>query len=257
MTSSSNSDYAVLVAVFIVAAVLHGISGTGYSLITIGGLSAYYSLADSVVLVLIPTAILNLTAWLVGGGTFWHNFTFYIKEYWLLIVLSFLGSVLGAYLLLWVNQHYLLLLLSAILVWYVGSAVFGKQIRLPNTKKSLAVMGVAGGIAGGATNAMSPILMMYLLSISDDKNTLIKVSNACFFMGKVAQAIVLFPAFVAMQSETWTLLGMATALSLVFVFVGLWLGRFLPKQYFRTLILVILTVLAIKLGYGSIMTLWG
>lgn len=247
----------LLAVVFAAAAVLHGISGTGYPLITVAALSAYYPLADSVVFVLIPTALLNLCAWLIGGGSIRYNFSHYLRKYWLLVVLSFAASILGAYLLLWVNQNYLLLLLAAILAWYTGSAWSGRQIRLPDTGTSLAAAGILGGIAGGATSAMSPVLMMYLLSVSDDKDTVIKVGNVCFFVSKLAQACVLYPAFLAMPAAKWGQIGTAALLSLACVFAGMWLGRYLPKRHFRTLILCILAVLAVKLGYSGISGLLG
>lgn len=77
-----------LIPLFVIASVLHGIAGMGFPLITIGALSGIYGLTASVVLVLVPTAVLNLMAWVGGQGGIWHNVTFYLKQYWLLILVS-------------------------------------------------------------------------------------------------------------------------------------------------------------------------
>ncbi len=73
-----------LIPLFVVASILHGIAGMGFPLITIGVLSGIYGLTNAIILVLVPTAVLNLIAWLGGGtGGWWHNFSFYLKKYWL------------------------------------------------------------------------------------------------------------------------------------------------------------------------------
>ncbi|QEY24037.1 TSUP family transporter [Neisseria animalis] len=242
----------VLIAVFVIAALLHGITGTGFSLIAIGGLSMQFTLTESVLLVLLPTALLNLIAWLCGGGSLWFNLTYYLRRYWLLVSVSLVAAMLGAKLLLWVNQAYLLIALSTVILWYVAAAATGRQFVLPDTQKSMIAVAVAGGIAGGAVNAMSPILMMYLLAVRADKLTVIKVGNVCFFAGKLAQLVVLYPAFDTLSPKMWQLMWLATALAAASVFVGLFLGRFLPQKQFKQLILIVLFLIALKLGIQGV-----
>lgn len=51
-----------LIPLFVIASILHGIAGMGFPLITIGALSGVYGLTNATVLVLVPTAVLNLIA---------------------------------------------------------------------------------------------------------------------------------------------------------------------------------------------------
>ena len=170
----------------------------------------------------------------------------------MLALTSLLGSLLGAKLLLWIDSAYILLMLAAVIGSFVISSVLGKQIRLPNTKPVLIMVGLSAGIIGGATNAMSTILMMYLLSASDDKNTIAKVGNMCYFLGKIAQIIVLREPIMALSSGEWQMITFLTVLSIVALLVGIRLRRYLPQARFRQLILLILTVLGVRVGWQGI-----
>jgi hypothetical protein len=246
----------LLLAIFGFASLLHGISGLGVTLVTTTALASLYPLPHAIVLVIFPSLLLNAMTWLSGGGrSVWQNLTYYGKRYWLLALMSLLGSLLGAKLLLWVESAYILLLLAAVISFYVITALVGKQIRLPNTKAMLIIVGLSAGIIGGATNAMSTILMMYLLSASDDKDTIAKVGNMCYFLGKIAQIIVLREPIMALTGSEWQLIAILSAVSVVALLVGIRLRRYLPQARFRQLILLILTGLGLRVGWQGITAL--
>lgn len=241
-----------ILALFLVASILHGIAGMGFPLITIGALSSPFGLTDAIIIVLVPTAVLNLIAWLGGHGSVWYNFSHYLKKYWALIVVSVIGSALGAYLLLVMNSAYLMLALSVAVLWYVITSLMGKKIVLTDTIGSLIAIGFIAGVIGGATNAMSSVLLMYLLSISDDKHTIIKLGNLCYFVNKLVQVVVLKDIIVTVPVQTWGVIGVLTVLSVVGIIIGGRLGGYLPKDKFRLMILVILLLLGIKVGWQGI-----
>lgn len=250
---SDGTQTLLLIVIFALASLLHGISGLGVTLVTTTALASMYPLPHAIVLVIFPSLLLNAMTWLAGGGrTIWQNFIYYGRRYWLLALTSLLGSMLGAKLLLWIDSAYILLMLAAVIGFFVISSVLGKQIRLPNTKPVLIMVGLSAGIIGGATNAMSTILMMYLLSASDDKNTIAKVGNMCYFLGKIAQIIVLREPIMALSSGEWQLITFLTVLSVVALLVGIRLRRYLPQARFRQLILWILTVLGVRVGWQGI-----
>lgn len=249
----SHTNELLLFATVAVAGLLHGISGMGFAMITIAAISGTYSLSQAVVLVLLPTALLNLTAWLAGKeggqGGVWQNFCHYLRHYWQLAALSLAGAMLGVYLLLWLNQAYLLLMLALVVLWYAASSLLGRPIVLANTRSNMIVMGFLGGVVGGATNAMAPVMMMYLLSISDDKHTVIRVGNLCFFVGKLAQFIVLFGAFRQLDLAGWGQIVTIAVVAFVFMRMGASLSRLLPVKLFRRMILWLLLVLGLRLAY--------
>ena len=256
MASDDSTQTLLLLAIFALASLLHGISGLGVTLVTTTALASIYPLPHAIVLVVFPSLLLNVMTWLAGGGrSIWQNFIYYSRRYWLLALTSLLGSMLGAKLLLWVDSAYILLVLAAVIGFYVSSSLFGKQIRLPNTKPVLIIVGLSAGIIGGATNAMSTILMMYLLSASDDKHTIAKVGNMCYFLGKVAQIIVLREPIIALSHGEWQLIAILSVLSIATLLVGIRLRRYLPQARFRQLILLILTALGIRVGWQGMTAL--
>ncbi|OLF38925.1 MULTISPECIES: sulfite exporter TauE/SafE family protein [unclassified Psychrobacter] len=253
MTDSGSTQTLLLMAIFALASLLHGISGLGVTLVTTTALASMYPLPHAIVLVIFPSLLLNAMTWLAGGGrSIWQNFIYYGRRYWLLALTSLLGSILGAKLLLWVDSAYILLVLAAVIGYYVISALLGKQIRLLDTKPVLIIVGFGAGVIGGATNAMSTILMMYLLSASNDKNTIAKVGNMCYFLGKIAQIVVLREPIMALNSGEWQLITLLSVLSIATLLVGIRLRRYLPQARFRQLILLILTVLGIRVGWQGI-----
>lgn len=254
IAGDDSTQMLVLTLIFALASLLHGISGLGATLVTTTALASMYPLPYAIVLVIFPSLVVNIMTWLAGGErSVWQNFIYYGRRYWLLALTSLLGSILGAQLLLWINSAYILLMLAAVIGFYVTSSVLGKQIRLADTKPMLIAVGFGAGVIGGSTNAMSTILMMYLLSASDDKNTIAKVGNMCYFLGKVAQIIVLREPIMALSSDEWQLIALLSVISIVTLLVGIRLRRYLPQARFRQLILVILTVLGLRVGWQGVM----
>ena len=256
IVDNDSTQMLLLMVVFALASLLHGISGLGATLVTTTALASMYPLPHAIVLVIFPSLVVNAMTWLAGGErTIWQNFIYYGRRYWLLALTSLLGSILGAKLLLWVDSAYILLLLAAVIGFYVVSSLLGKQIRLPDTKPVLIAVGFSAGVIGGSTNAMSTVLMMYLLSASDDKNTIAKVGNMCYFLGKIAQIVVLREPIMALSSSEWQLFAWLSVISVVTLLIGIRLRRYLPQSRFRQLILVILTVLGIRVGWQGIAAL--
>ena len=239
----------ILIAIFALSSVFHGLTGIGVTLIATTALASFYPMSQVILLTVIPCLVINLVVFLDGGQV-----GYYLKKYWLLALTSFVGSFLGAKLLFIIAQHYLLVALGLLIIGYVLMTFvgnyLGKSFKLPNNKPSLIISGTVAGVLGGATNAMSPLLVMYLLSATkgqaNAKAELIKSSNLCYVVGKVAQFITLYPLFVAMPVGDWGVLGVVTMASLSCLYVGFYFRDKLPQAVFRQLVLVILLVLGIK-----------
>lgn len=253
-----DSESWLLAFIFAIASLLHGISGIGVTLVATTALASMYPLQHAIILIIFPSLILNLMTWLIGGErSIWGNFTYYLKHYWLLALMSLLGSLLGVKLLMWVDSSYILVLLAIVIAFYVISNALGKKIILPATTPVLIATGLIAGIIGGSTNAMSTILLMYLLGSTDDKNTIAKVGNMCYLLGKVAQIIVLRESLMALPPSDWLLIALITTVSVAFLLFGIRLRHHLSQARFRQLVLVILTVLGLRVGWQGITGVMG
>ncbi len=242
----------VILAIFAFAGVLHGLTGIGITLIATTALASIYPLSQALVLALLPSLIINAIVFFNGG-----RLGFYIKKYWLLALVSFIGSLFGTKLLFIISQNILLVSLGIVILSYVCLQWFGKSIRFANTRKNLIICGLASGIVGGATNAMSPILMMYLLSATDGqdnaKTEMIKASNFCYLVGKIAQLLVLWQAIITLPKVELNLIFWLSIISLLCLYVGFYFREKISATLFKQLILIILLILGVKVllkGFG-------
>ena len=116
-----NSENLLLTFIFTVASLLHGISGIGVTLVSTTALASMYSLQYAIILIIFPSLVLNLMTWLIGGGrSIAENFYYYLKHYWLLALMSLLGSLLGVVITM-ADSSYILVLLAAVIAFYVIS----------------------------------------------------------------------------------------------------------------------------------------
>ena len=240
---------ALLTLVLAGAALLHGMVGIGVTLIPTAILAMSMDMQAAVVLTLIPMLLINLLS-LVSGGSIWPV----LRRYSVLAVCSVIGSFIGVKLLLWLPQAWLQLGLAAVMTLYVMTAWRQVRLTLPKHLAVGALFGLAGGIIGGATNAMSSILMMYLLAQSQDKDEIAQAGNLCFALGKLAQLWMLWPLLVAMEIPV-PLLVWPSAAAVAALLAGVWLRRRIPFYRFRQLSLLILSLLALMMVYKSLTSL--
>lgn len=244
-----NEQALLILAIFIISSIFHGLTGVGVTIIATMALASFYPMPYVLILTVIPCLVINLVVFLDGGQVL-----YYLKKYWLLALTSFVGSYLGTQLVFIIAQHYLLLALGILIIFYVMmqfiSIHFKRKLTIPNTPTTLVLSGTIAGVLGGATNAMSPLLIMYLLSAteqtSNPKIELIKASNLCYMIGKIAQLIVLWSSLQSLPNSNLMLIGVSTFVCMLFLYLGLYFRNKLSQTLFRNLVLIILFILGIK-----------
>lgn len=249
------SPFPLVILLF--ASLLHGLTGMGFPLIATPTLAFFLPLATSLAVLAIPTLILNAMVVFGGNGKNTHTPNPSTKNYLPLIITSIIGSIVGVQLLFVLPIGIINGVMAVVILYYAIQgllSLFGliKPLKVPTGKISMASFGLLSGLIGGATNAMSPILMMYLFSKTDDKNEIAKISNICFLFAKLTQIALLWQEFKNFTSSLWLLTFVITVLSMVGIFVGIRLRNKLNPQTFKGLIYIILLGLGIKIGYGVI-----
>lgn len=249
---------AIQVLVFAIAGILHGMTGMGFPMIGTAALAFVMPLSEAVAIVAIPSLLMSLLVLLTGNrdGVI-RELKFYLSKYKLLAIMSVIGGIIGVKLLLLLPAAYLYLMMALVTLYYAGHGlltVMGqtKPISVPTGPVSMAVFGLMAGIVGGATNAMSPILLIYLFAHSDDKNTIAKASNLCYLLGKVVQIVMLKEQYMAFGAKELGLLGILTLISMAALFIGTYFRQKISPTVFKLLIFGILIVLALKIGQTGI-----
>lgn len=248
----------IITILFAIAALLHGLTGLGFPMITTSVLANMFSFEKAIIIALLPSLLINLIMLLSQNERpFLQELTYYIRQYWLLILSSIIGGYFGVKLLLLLDVVYLYLLLSFIILFYVFTSFIGIRWRIPINAFTLILFGSLAGLIGNATNAMAPLLMIYLLSTDKSTKEIIKAGNLAYLTGKIVQFWMLKSAIFALPNIELLTLGFITLLSLLFLFIGIKFRAKVSKLFFTRLILVILLILGIRAGINGMMLLLG
>ncbi|MCB9079174.1 MAG: sulfite exporter TauE/SafE family protein [Anaerolineaceae bacterium] len=247
MTDPTLFETLALALLFALAAAIHGAFGIGFPMITTSVMSIFIGIQNAIILTLWPALGVNLL--LVFNGLPVGQI---IKRYWLLALVALMGSLIGVYLLFMIPQTFLQLFLSLLILYYVYTQFRGYTLRLSADNMALAIgFGLLAGVVGGATNTMAPILLIYLFSVTEDKNEMAQGTNLCFLLGKVAQAVVIYRQPVAETLNNVLLIGLIV-ITIGAMYGGIFIRQKVPTQLFRKLILWVLLILAIFLLVTSL-----
>lgn len=244
--------------VFVAAAILHGITGMGFVLLGTTALAFVMPLSKVVALVALPSLLMSLLVLCSNNKkSFWQEIVYYLKTYKLLAISSVIGSILGVKLLLVLPVSWLFVLMASITLYYSVNGILNiykkaKNIQIVASPKNMMLFGFLAGIIGGATNAMSPILLIFLFSETDDKNRIAKASNLCYFLAKIVQIYMLKDQYLLLDNREYGLIFLLTILSIVGLYIGIWLRNQISETVFKQLVFGILLILALKIGYNGL-----
>lgn len=246
------------VAIFGFAALLHGMTGMGFPMLGTSALSMAMPLSQAVAMVALPSLLMSLLVLTAGSKQgIYQEIRHYINTYRLLAISSVIGGILGVWLLLILPAGYLYLLMSVVTLYYATHGLLSlagkaKSLHVPTHRTSMILFGLLAGVVGGATNAMSPILLIFLFSLSDDKNQIAKASNLCYLLGKLVQILMLKSTYAGLAPAQYLHLLYLTIIAMAGLFVGIWLRNKISVNIFKCLIFLVLLLLALKIGHTGI-----
>lgn len=247
--------------VFIAAAILHGITGMGFPMLGTTALAFIMPLSKVVALVALPSLLMSLLVLCSNNKKgFYQEIVYYLKTYKLLAIGSVVGSILGVKLLLILPVSWLFLLMAVITLYYSVNGILNvcakaKNIQVVANNKNMVLFGFLAGIIGGSTNAMSPILLIFLLSETEDKNRIAKASNLCYLLAKIVQIYMLKDQYLLLNKSEYGLIFLLSVLSIIGLYVGIWLRTKISPNFFKMLIFIVLLVLALKIGHSGLIKL--
>ena len=240
----SLATVAVMGAIITVAGLVHGTLGMGFPVVATPVLALMVDVRTAILITLLPTAAVNLGSIFNGADR-----TGIIRRFWPLAMYSVLGTVAGTRALVELDPAPFKLLLASLLLLYL--AVAGRQSAgLPwvgrHPAVSMFIFGVLAGIAGGTTNVMLPVLIVYTLELGLGRTPMIQVFNMCFLTGKLTQMGVFVEAGL-FTLEVAAITAPLALLAAVALAVGLRLRERIPAQAYRHFVKALLLVLAVLL----------
>lgn len=247
--------------VFVADAILHGITGMGFPMLGTTALAFNMPLSKVVALVALPSLLMSLLVLCSNNKKgFWQEIVYYLKTYKLLAIGSVVGSIFGVKLLLILPVSWLLLLMAIITLYYSVNGILNvcakaKNIQVVANNKNMVLFGFLAGIIGGSTNAMSPILLIFLLSETENKNRIVKSSNLCYLLAKIVQIYMLRDQYWLLNKSEYGLIFLLSVLSVIGLYVGIRLRTKISPNFFKMLIFIVLLVLALKIGHSGLIKL--
>jgi uncharacterized membrane protein YfcA len=231
---------AQLAGVTLVAAVVHGAVGFGFTLLAVTFFLLILQSGDAVQLLI----IINLTVSLALIGRLWRDVN------WALLMRLVIGALLGLPLGLMVFQNadvdQLKILAAVTILTFVALAVFGTRPgnadgagARPRFRTPSAV-GV-GALAGGMTTALGmpgPAIVLYLTAVGAGKDATRSLTLA-FFTVSFGASLILQTATVGVSGGVWITAALLLPIAAVGALVGHALGSRVSESAFRRMVLTL------------------
>jgi uncharacterized membrane protein YfcA len=234
-----------LIGVISIAAFVNGTIGLGYALLGVNALALVLGAKDAVIVIsLLAPVLSSVQAWYhrVHAPT--------ARRLRSLLVGAFVGSVIGANLLVVLPAPAISLALGLFTLWYVASAL--RKERPPMTggaeRRLAPLVGLVAGTTNGAVGASGPILGAYLSAIGLRGPEFAFGISLVFF----GMSLVRLGTLAVLGQYTVALALAAVVLvlpSLGAQRIGFWLQRRVPVRRLYRLVLLVLLV-------GSLNLIW-
>ena len=247
MQSLLTFDLLPLVAIFAImlfAGLVHGTLGLGFPMVATPLLATMMDVRAAILVTLIPTLAVNILS-IVSAEASRQS----LLKFSPLLVFTLIGSIIGAGIIAMVDPAPFRIALAMLIFLYLGSsriAQLSPQWLQDNRMFAMAGFGVAAGVAGGTTNVMVAILIIYFIAINCNRSVMVPVLNSCFFIGKASQIVILsFAGFFSLSLALETLPLAITAVSALLI--GKKLQHKIKLEIYQMLLRRLLLILAIVL----------
>jgi uncharacterized membrane protein YfcA len=233
----------LLLATFLGAGVVKGVTGMGLPTVAMGVLGATMSPLTAAAILIIPSFVTNLWQMLAGRDTLRL-----MRRLWAMMLCIVIGTVLGTRLLVVVDPVWSGRALGIALTAYAAYALFLPTLSVPERLEFWLspVIGIVTGLLTGATGVFTIPAVPYLQSFGLQKDELVQALGLSFTVSTVALAggLLTNGAFRLDQ------LGLSL-LAVIPALAGMWLGsiarqKISPKA-FRRCFLLFLIILGLEL----------
>ena len=244
------ADSTFLVAsVLMAAGFVHGSVGFAFAMISTPILAMWMDLSSAILITLFPTIFINAAS--IGTIRGWQKMA---QKHISFVLLALMGSVLGTLILLAWDARWMKLLLALMIFLYLALGKLRVEFDFVNRspRTSLISFALIGGMLGGITNNMSPILIIYALTKRYPKEESIVFMNLSFLLGKLSQIAVflLMGRWLGLTTLLYT-----TAAALGGFYLGAKVRKHIPERTYvgivKGMLLLIAVAIVIRYLYTS------
>ncbi|MCJ8521610.1 putative membrane protein YfcA [Pseudorhizobium tarimense] len=216
------SSFLLLIATFLVAGTVKGVTGMGLPTVAMAILGAVLSPLTAASLLLVPSLLTNLWQCLHGPAL-----GRLISRLWPMMVMIVLATVIGTAWLSSGETRFTTAALGTALMAYSCYALFSAQLRVPARFESwmTPLAGAATGLITGGTGVLVIPAVPYLQSLGLDKDDLVQALGLSFTVSTAALAAGL-AVHGSLQLEEFAL----STLAVIPALAGMWLGQILRNR---------------------------
>ncbi len=176
-----------IIAVILFSGLIHGTLGLGFPMVATPVLATMMDVRSAILITLLPTMAVNIASIASSRSSLAST-----RSFLPLVGFALLGSVCGSSVLALVDPAPFRAVLAGLILLYLWDSLrFSREWLQQNRLVSMAAFGIGAGFAAGTTNVMVAVLIIYFLSLQTPRATMVPALNACFFVGKASQIIVL------------------------------------------------------------------
>lgn len=176
-----------VVGVMLFAGLVHGTLGLGFPMVATPILATMMDVRSAILVTLLPTMAVNIASIANSRSALAST-----RPFIPLVGFTLLGSVAGATILAITDPAPFRIVLASLILLYLWSSLrISRQWLEQNSMLAMAGFGICAGLAGGTTNVMVAVLIIYFLSLDTPRATMVPTLNACFLAGKTMQILVL------------------------------------------------------------------
>ncbi len=249
MMSLSVFEIAILVVTVWLGFFAKGVTGIGAPLLIVPVMAGFTGLEFAVTVIAVPTLIANTwLLWQTRGAV--RDVAWFL---WPLLAAGAIGTVLGAWILINLNERLMTIAFAAILVAYIGWSLANRDFKLSDTwaRRLSAPAGLFGGILQGSTGASGPVIATYVHSLNLKRTAFVLAVTIPFqVLGAVQFASLI--AFGGYNEERFIAGAFATIPALIALGPAMKLGDKLSQTTFRAVVLVILALAAVRLIWSAL-----
>lgn len=236
----SSSQLIVLSSIVLIASVIRGYAGFGFSAIVVAGASLFLPTREVVPLVL----ILEVVASLQMAAQVWRQVN------WKMVVSILAASVLfiplGQYVLLWVEVELMRVIAAVLMLAAVLLIATGRSFPVKNVPRGWFLIGIVSGFMNGLL-AMGGMWAMIFLLGSGIKVATIRASLVALFFATDSYAVLTGSGQGLINSTIWV----RSILALPALFLGVWIGsrtfESSNAETYKKVVLLVLAALAVIL----------
>ncbi len=230
-------------ATFLFAATAKGVTGLGFSTVSLPLLALSVGLKEALPLVIIPSVASNLTVMFQAG-----RFRETLLRFWPMLLATIPGLVLGLWALALVDGPQAGGILGIVLLLWCAFAYAKPNVHLPSgwERRLGPISGFCTGVVNGVTGSQVMPCMPYLMALNVERNLFLQAINCSFTLSSLIMAIGL--TRLGVFTTDAVLVSVAGAM---IAFFGLALGAKvrarLSAEAFRLALIAMLVAMAFSL----------